>query len=69
MKVAIAHLGPVSELVAASSVTKGIKKQSVKTDITWVVADEHTYIFKYNKDVRRILSASEFKRMYRIWFL
>lgn len=60
MKVAIAHLGPIFELVSASSVIKGIKKQSVKTDITWVVADDHTYIFKYNKDVRRTLSASEF---------
>ena len=39
MKIAIAHVGPISELIAASSVNHGIKKQSIETDITWIVAD------------------------------
>jgi len=60
MKIAIAHVGPISELIAASSVNHGIKKQSIETDITWIVADEHTYIFKYNKNVKRTISLDEF---------
>lgn len=60
MKIAIAHPGPISEVVAASSVNCGIKKQAVKTNITWVVADEYTYIFKYNKDVAKTITLGEF---------
>ncbi len=61
MKVAIAHMGPISEIVAASSVNHGVKKQSIDTDITWVVPDEHAYIFKYNKDIKKTISLDEFE--------
>lgn len=61
MKVVIAHMGPLSEIIAASSVNQGIKKQPIDIDITWAVPDEYTYIFKYNKDVEKTLSLDEFK--------
>ena len=61
MKVVIAHLGPIAELIAATSINKGIKKQSVKTNITWVVLDEYKYVFKFNKNVEKVFSQKEFE--------
>jgi len=61
MKVVIAHLGPLSELVVASSVGYGIKKQPIDIHITWVVPEEHKYIFKHSKNVNRSISYREFR--------
>ena len=61
MKVAISHVGPISELVVATIVGKGIKKQLVDTNITWVVPEENKYIFKYNKNINKVLSLGEFR--------
>ena len=61
MKVVIAHSGPLSELIVASSVSQGIKKQPVSVDITWVVPEEHKYIFKYSKYVKNTFNSSEFE--------
>ena len=60
MKVVIAHAGPLLEVVVASSVNHGIQKQSADVDITWVVKEEHKYIFKHNKDVDKTFSLGEF---------
>jgi len=60
MKIVIVHTGPSSEVIAASSVNLGIKKQPINTKITWVTSKENTYIFKYNKNVSKVLSCEEF---------
>jgi len=61
MRVAIAHSGPMAELIVASIVSNGIKKQIEDVDITWIVPEEHRYIFRYNKNVSRSFSFKEFK--------
>jgi hypothetical protein len=61
MKVVIAHNGPLSELIVASSVNIGVKKYPVQTQIIWIVPEEHKYIFRYNKNVKAIFSYKEFK--------
>ena len=60
MKVVIVHLGPLSELMVASGVNHGIKNYLVDISLTWVVPEEHKYIFKHNKNVSRIFSYDEF---------
>jgi len=61
MKVVISHSGPMSELVVASSVNIGIKKQPEDVNITWVVPEEHKYIFRHCKNVNKALSFKEFR--------
>ena len=61
MNIAITHLGNISQLIPATSVIRGIKKQEVDTKITWVVnRKELCYINKYNKDVSRTIPFSQF---------
>jgi len=60
MRVVILHSGPISELIIASSVNRGIEKQPISADITWVVLKEHKYIFRYNKNINHVLSFEEF---------
>jgi len=61
MKVAISHSGPLSELIIASSVNLGIKKHLKDINVTWVVPEEHKYVFKHNKNVSRTFSHDEFR--------
>jgi hypothetical protein len=61
MEIAITHLGNMSQLIPATSVIKGIKKQEINTNITWVVSkEEFCYFNKYNKDVSRTISFDKF---------
>lgn len=60
MKVAIAHSGPLSELVIASSVNLGIRRHLKDISIAWVVPEEHKYVFEHNKNVSRTFSYGEF---------
>jgi len=62
MKIAIIHFGPLSQLLPASSILKGIKKyEPVQFDITWVLRDESLkYIFQYTKDVHHVVSLEQF---------
>jgi len=60
MRIVVAHMGPISELIVASSVNLGIKGKPVETKISWVVADENKYIFKHNKNVDEVFSEGEF---------
>jgi len=60
MEVVIAHAGPLLEVVSASSINHGIKKQPVGVDIIWVVKEEYKYVFKHNKDVSKVFSLEEF---------
>ena len=62
MRIAIAHTGPISELVAATCVNNGIQKQPINPDITWIVSDENTYLFKYNKNVKTVVSRTGFAK-------
>lgn len=61
MKVVIAHSGPLSELIVASSVNIGMRKHPVDVSITWIVPEEHKYVFKYNKNVCDTYSFKEFR--------
>ena len=60
MKVVVLHSGPLSEIVVASSVCNGIKKQPEDIELTWVVPDNYSYIFKYNKNINRTISFEKF---------
>jgi hypothetical protein len=61
MKIAIAHLGNISQLIPATSVIRGIKKHDINTKITWVVSKKDLcYINDYNKDVSRTISFDQF---------
>lgn len=61
MKIVLAHQGPISELIAATSVNHGIKNKPVDTELTWVVAKGNEYIFRYNQNVNRVLSIEDFE--------
>lgn len=61
MKILVAHQGPLSELIAASSVNHGIKKKPIETKIIWLVADGNEYIFEHNKNVEKVFGATEFR--------
>ncbi len=61
MEIAISHLGNVSQLIPATSVIRGIKKQHINTNITWVVEKkELCYFNKYNKDIKRTIDVRQF---------
>ena len=61
MRIAIVHLGNISQLIPATTVIRGIKKQDVNTRITWVVERKSfCYVNKYNKDVSRTISFNQF---------
>ena len=61
MKIAIVHLGNISQLIPATSIIRGIKKYDIDTIITWVVEKEDfCYINKYNKDISRTISFDQF---------
>lgn len=47
MEIALVHLGPISQLIAATSVMAGIKKQKVDSHITWIVPDNNLYVRKH----------------------
>lgn len=61
MEIAIIHLGNISQLIPATSVINGIKKQDVDTNITWVVSKkEFCYFNKYNNDIFKTISLDQF---------
>ena len=61
MEIVIIHLGNMSQLIPATSVIKGIKKQQINTNITWVVEKkELCYFNNYNKDVKRTITIKQF---------
>ena len=61
MEVVIIHLGNMSQLVPATGVIKGIKKQRINTNITWVVSkEEFCYINDHNKDIKKTISLEQF---------
>ena len=61
MEIVITHLGNLSQLIPATSIIKGIKKQDIDTNITWVVSkEEFCYINKYNKNILRTISIDQF---------
>jgi hypothetical protein len=63
MKIAIMHLGNLSQLIPATSVIKGINKQNIDTDITWIVNEkEFCDIFKYNKKVNKSITFEQFAK-------
>ena len=67
MKILIVHLGTLSQLLPATSVTKGLSNKS-ECDITWIIksADDKK-LFKYNKGVRRVFTFSELKKKKEIF--
>ncbi len=61
MEIVVTHLGNISQLIPATSVIKGIKKQKVNTNITCVVAKkEFCYINDYNKHILNTISLEQF---------
>ena len=62
MRIAILHDGPLSEIVAASSLNIGIKNRYDMSEITWVIPEEYKYIYKYNKEVDNTLSWTDVER-------
>lgn len=58
MKIVLVHLGPISQLISATSVMAGIKKQKVDSNITWVVSNDNLYIRKYIH--ARVISLEKF---------
>ena len=62
MRIALAHLGPISQLVPAMSVVEGIKKQKVDTHISWIVQEDYIHIHKYNKHIDRTITLEKFSR-------
>jgi hypothetical protein len=61
MKIALIHLGNLSQLIPSSSVMNGISKYPIQPEITWVVNSKNlTYIHKYNHLVKEVLSLEEF---------
>ncbi len=70
MEIVITHLGNMSQLIPATSIIKGIKKQDIDTNITWVVSKkELCYINKYNKNILRTISIDQFVKESRIYDL
>ena len=61
MKIAIINLGSVSDNIASTSIIRGIKKQSINSDITFITNPECVDVYKHNKNVGRIISFDEFK--------
>jgi len=60
MKIAILHLGSLSQLLPASSVVNGIKKYTT-SQITWVVGSPGlSYLHTYNSDIFSVLSLDKF---------
>jgi len=63
LKIAILHLGNMSQLIPATSVIKGIKKQDIDTDITLIVAKNSFFCLgKYNNDINRMISIQDFAK-------
>jgi len=63
MEIAITHLGHISQLIPATSVINGIKKQQIDTNITVVVADKSLcYINKYNENVKQTIALEQFAK-------
>jgi hypothetical protein len=61
MKIAIVHLGGLSQLLPATSVIFGIEEYPIAPEITWVVsARDYVQVHKYNKHVKRVLVFSDF---------
>jgi len=61
MKVAVTHLGNISQLIPVTSVITGIKKQKINTNITMVVSKkEFSYIYKYNKNIDKTITLEQF---------
>jgi hypothetical protein len=60
MKIAIIHLGSLSQLLPASSVVNGMKKH-ISTHITWVAGSKDIlYIFKHSPHINNAISIEEF---------
>jgi len=60
MKIVILHSGPLAEIIVASSLNNGIKKQAVDSEIYWVVEEENKYVFQYSKYVKKVFSFEDF---------
>ena len=61
MKIAIVNLGSISDNIESSSVIRGINKQNIDSDITFVTNYECIDIYRHNKNVSRTISFNEFK--------
>ena len=63
MEIVITHLGNISQLIPATSLITGIKRQKIHTNITWVVAKEDfCYINKYNKNIVKTFTLEQFSK-------
>ena len=63
MKILIVHLGTITQILPATSIIKGLLKKDPKAEITWVINEKKDkYIFKYNKDIKKIISFSELEK-------
>lgn len=62
MKILILHLGTLSETLVATSLIKGILKQTDKPDITWVTISENiNYVLDYNSNINKVITFDELK--------
>lgn len=60
MNIVIAHLGPISHIIPATSVHHAIKRNNIETNIIWVVSEDYKYFLKYNKNVKKVISMKQF---------
>ncbi|MCD6434883.1 MAG: hypothetical protein J7L15_00620 [Clostridiales bacterium] len=68
MKILIIHLGSVTQTLPAISVIKGLLKKAPFAKITWVAESEDSMnLLKFNKDIQRVVSFEELKRMDEIF--
>lgn len=60
MKIAIAHLGSLTQSIPASSIVKMFSKFKFPIKITWISLPEYSYAFKNNKYINRSISLIDF---------
>ena len=62
MKIAIVHLGNIADNLAATAVIKAIRDRDEEAHITCIVNRRVIPVYRYNKDVNKVMSFESFKR-------
>jgi hypothetical protein len=61
MRMAIIHLGSIADNIASTSVLKAIKNRDLDASITCVVNEEVVPLYKYNRNVNKVIPWDSFK--------